>query len=159
MRAADAGTVLVGVCEERSPLWASEALDAAGTVDQLAHVLRGALREERRWLVLIDDAPRVDDVDGVLTALLKSGRPDLHLITAGRAEGLRSGLRPLEPGGAPVPHRCAAAAQPGHRRRPADPASARRLSVPLVPGRGFVVASGELALAQIALPPDPPPTG
>ncbi|MBW3645459.1 MAG: hypothetical protein KY441_08150, partial [Actinobacteria bacterium] len=154
VRAADPATVLVGVCDERSPLYPLEALDAAGTVSQLAQVLRAAPGDGRRWFVLVDDAPSVDDVDGVLGALVRSRRPGLHVVAAGRSDDLRSGyghwtraLRQSRTGILLQPNLAADGDLLGVRLP-------RRVGVPLVPGRGFLVVAGEPALTQVALPPD-----
>ncbi len=153
VRAADAGVVLVGVCDERSPLYELEALDAAGTLEQLAHIIRAAPADQRRWLILVDDASRVEDTDGVLTAAIRSGRPGLHVIAADRADDLQGGwgtwtrlIRQSRTGVLLQP----TLANDGALLSVRLP---RRLPIPLVPGRGFVVSAGELTLAQVALPP------
>jgi DNA segregation ATPase FtsK/SpoIIIE, S-DNA-T family len=155
IRAADPATVLVGICDDRSPLHPLEALDAAGTLAELAHIVRAAPTDGRRWFLLVDDAPRVQDVGGVMNSVLQSRRPDLHVIAAGRSNDLRSyghWTRTLREG------RTGILLQPdlandgdllGGIRLP------RRLAVPLLTGRGFVVNAGEATLAQIALPPEP----
>ncbi len=90
VRRADPATVLVGVCDDRSSLHPLEALDAAGTLSQLAQVIRVAPGDGRRWFVFVDDAPQVDDVDGLLGTLLQSRRPGLHVVAAGRSDDLRA---------------------------------------------------------------------
>lgn len=74
LRAADPGVVLIGICHERSPLYALEALDAAGTIAQLAHVVRAAPSDDRLWFILVDDAPAVTDVDRLLASAVQSVR-------------------------------------------------------------------------------------
>ncbi|MGH8901711.1 MAG: FtsK/SpoIIIE domain-containing protein [Egibacteraceae bacterium] len=154
LRAADPGFVLIGVCDERSPLWPLQALDAAGPLPDLAHVLRAGLADARRWFVLVDDAPLIDDEDGVLAAVLRPGRPGLHVIAAGRTDDLRGGyghwtrhVRQARTGILLQPDLAADGEILGVRLP-------RRVSVPLVAGRGFVVNAADPSLAQIALPPE-----
>lgn len=154
IRAADPKAVLVGICEERSPLYPLEALDAAGTASQLAAVLRAAPSDERPWFILVDDAPGVVDVDGLLTNAVRSGRPGLHVVAAGRSDDVRGGyghwsrqVRQSRTGVLLNPNLVADGELLGTRLP-------RRLHVPLLPGRGFVVVGGEPTLAQIALPPE-----
>ena len=156
VRQADPATVLVGVCDDGSPLYPLEALDAAGTLSQLSQVVRVAPGDGRRWFVLVDDAPRVDDLEGLVSALLQSRRPGLHVIAGGRSDDLRAGyghwtraLRQARTGILLQPNLAADGDLLGVRLP-------RRLAVPLVPGRGFVVSGGEAHLAQIALPPGEP---
>jgi DNA segregation ATPase FtsK/SpoIIIE, S-DNA-T family len=154
LRAADPRLVLVGVCEERSPLFAVQALDAAGSLSDLARVLHAGLGDRRRWFVLVDDAGLVDDEVGALAALLRPGRPNLHVIAAGRTDDVRGGyghwtrsVRQSRTGLFLQPDLAVDGEILGVRLP-------RRISVPLVAGRGFVVNAGVPRLAQIALPPD-----
>ncbi len=154
LAAAD-GTIVVAVCEEDSPLCAIEDLSAYGTVGFLADVLRAAPDDDRHWFVIVDDAVRVPDHEGVLSALFQSGRAGLHVLVAARCDEIRSSLthwtRPVRAG------RSGLLIQPDLQldgdifttRLP------RQLASPLRPGRGFLVSSGELALTQFALPPTP----
>lgn len=148
LRAADPALVLVGIAGTRSGLNGLDALDAYGTVADLSHVLRAAVGDERRWVILVDDAGRVDD-DGALAAVLASNRPGLHVIAAGRPDDFRghsSWTRPLR------------RSRTGALLRPdlttdGDVFTARlprRIPVTLVAGRGFVVRAGEPTLAQFA---------
>src|SRR5205807_545536 len=90
IRAADSDTVLIGICESRSPLHSIDAFDAVGSLAELEHIVRAACADARRWFVFVDDAPTVDDVDNALTGALRSGRADLHVIAAGRADDVRA---------------------------------------------------------------------
>jgi len=155
MRAADPDTVLVGICDDHSALYSLKALDAVGPLQQLTHIVRAAPEDERRWLILVDDACRVQDLNGVMTAAVRSGRPGLHVIAADRAEELHGGwghwtrvVRQSRTGLLLQP----ALANDGALLSARLP---RRLPIPLVPGRGFLVSAGTHALAQIALPPQP----
>jgi S-DNA-T family DNA segregation ATPase FtsK/SpoIIIE len=156
LRAADPGLVLVGVCEEHSRLYDVPALDAAGRLADLAPVVGAAPADTRRWVILVDDAGRVEDVDGVLGKAIRSGRPGLHVIAGGRADDLRGGyghwtrdLRQSRTGLLLQPN-LATDGEVFGLRLP------RRLAIPLVAGRGFVVNAGDFVLAQIALPPAGP---
>jgi len=154
VRRAAPKAILVGICDPRSPLRDLAALDAAGPLDELARVLSLADRNpDRLWLVLVDDCPLVDDTDGVLSAAMRSGRPRLHIIGAGRGDDLRTSyghwsraLRQPRNGLLLQPNLTADGDLLGVRLP-------RRLAVPLVPGRGFLVTAGETALVQVALPP------
>jgi DNA segregation ATPase FtsK/SpoIIIE, S-DNA-T family len=156
VRAADPQAVIVALCGTRSPLYGLEPLDAAGSLADLAGVVRAALTDPRRWVVLIDDAPGVDDVDGILASLLASRRPGLHLVGSGRTDDLRGGFahwsRPLRQARAGVllrPNLTADGELLGVRLP-------RRVAVGLgVAGRGFVVTEGEAVLGQVARPPMP----
>jgi len=103
--------------------------------------------------VLVDDAPRVDDTAGVLAALAETRRPGLHVLAAGRSDDLRGSfghwsrsLRQSRTGLLLQPDLTTDGDLLGVRLP-------RRLHLPLVPGRGFVVVAGDATLAQIALPP------
>jgi S-DNA-T family DNA segregation ATPase FtsK/SpoIIIE len=153
VRAADPDAVLVGICEPRSRLHSVDAFDAVGSLEELHHIVRAATSDRRRWFVLIDDAPTVDDRDGVLTVTLRSGRQDLHVIAAGRADDVRAAyghwLRIVRQSRAGVllqPDLAADGDLLGVRLP-------RRLAVPLVPGRGFAVESGQAILVQLATCP------
>jgi S-DNA-T family DNA segregation ATPase FtsK/SpoIIIE len=102
--------------------------------------------------VLVDDAEAVDDPDGVLEALVSGSAPGVHVVAGGRAEVLR-GL---------YSHwtRTLRRSRAGLLLRPhldldgellATPLP-RRVGVPLVAGRGFLVADGAARLVQVALP-------
>jgi DNA segregation ATPase FtsK/SpoIIIE, S-DNA-T family len=149
-RAADPAAVLVALCSSRSPLYGLEPLDAAGPLADLAGVVRSALTDPRRWVVLVDDAPAVHDVDGVLTALSSSRRPRLHVIGAGRTDDLRGGfahwtrtLRQARAGVLLQPNLAVDGELLGVRLP-------RRVPVGLeVPGRGFLVDDGVARLVQL----------
>jgi DNA segregation ATPase FtsK/SpoIIIE, S-DNA-T family len=155
VRRADPKAVLVGVCDQRSPLYDLDALDAAGPLDDLTSVLRLADRNpDRLWIVLVDDCPLVEDAEGVLTAALRSARPGFHVIGAGRGGDLRTAyghwsraLRQSRNGLLLQPDLTGDGNLLGVRLP-------RRLPVPLLPGRGFLVSAGEAGLVQIALAPE-----
>jgi DNA segregation ATPase FtsK/SpoIIIE, S-DNA-T family len=154
VRAADPAAVLVGLCDERSPLYGIDPLDAAGVLSDLVPVIRASLTDPRRWVVLVDDAPNLADLEGVLVALLATRRPGLHVIGSGRTDDLRGGFahwsRPLRQARAGVllqPNLTADGDLLGARLP-------RRVAVGLgVAGRGFVVGDGLAHLAQLAVAP------
>lgn len=103
-------------------------------------------------LVLVDDAETVDDPAGVLEALVERGPTDVHVIAAARSEVVR-GL---------YAHwtRAVRRSRLGLLLRPhldldgelLGVALPRRVGVPLVAGRGFLVVDGAPRLIQVALP-------
>ncbi len=154
VRRADPDALVVAVADERSPLRADPGvLDAAGAPAFLREVLAAAATDPRRWWVLVDDAPLAEDRDGLLAALARARRPGLHLVAAGRTDDLRSGYGHWT--------RQVRQSRTGVLLQPALPGDGdllsvrlpRRVGAPLVPGRGFLVAAGEAALVQVALPP------
>lgn len=152
-RRADPEAVLVAVCSPRSALYGDAPFDAAGSVGDLAAVLRAASRDVRPWLVVVDDAPLVDDADGLLSALLREGRDGLHVVAGGRSDDLRGAFASWT--------RLVRQARTGLLLQP-DPVAdgellgvrlPRRLPVALGPGRGFLVTAGSARLVQVARPP------
>jgi S-DNA-T family DNA segregation ATPase FtsK/SpoIIIE len=107
-----------------------------------------------RVLVLVDDADRMDDTEGVLAALLAAGdtRPDVHVVAAARPDALRarydhwartvrrSGVGLLLQPDADVDGDLLGVRLP------------RRPPVPRVAGRGYLVADGSVRLVQVASP-------
>jgi DNA segregation ATPase FtsK/SpoIIIE, S-DNA-T family len=150
VRAADPTAVLVGLCAPRSALYGAEPLDAAGPLADLVEVVRAAASDPRRWVVLVDDAPTVDDLEGALAALLASAGPRVHVVAAGRPDELRGGfshwtrqLRRTRVGVLLQPNLGMDGELLGVRLP-------RRVPVDLgVPGRGFVVNEGLATLAQV----------
>ena len=105
----------------RSPLAGCAALDRYAPAGGEATAMFATLRAQAGPVVLlIDDAEQFDDGDGAIAGLLSAGRPDLHVIAAGRSDTLRAVLRPL---GAQGAGRCEdrhpAAPEHRPRRRPA----------------------------------------
>lgn len=103
-----------------------------------------------RRVLLVDDADRVADPDGVLGRIAADAASRLHIVAAARTDRLRSAyggwlseLRSSRSGvlfrPGPVDGDLLGAALPA------------RLDLPAVPGRGVVVSSGDAAVAQIAL--------
>lgn len=153
LRDADPTAVVMAVTREGSALY--DAVEtAAPTLEPLAGLLEAALANDRPWFVLVDDAPRVEDTGGALTRLAESSRPGLHVIAAGRSTDVRGThahwlrqLRRSRSGLLLQPDLAGDGDLLGARLP-------RRLHVPLVPGRSFLVTGGGLTLCQIAVPDD-----
>ena len=119
LRAASARTdedVLVAAIHDgRSPLARCRQVDVSGRPDEFDEILDAAASDTRRWFVIVDQAPRVEDPSGRFAKLVHPGRPGLHVIAGGGPRTSR-GARPLEPPHHPVANRDPARARPGHRR-------------------------------------------
>lgn len=91
VRHADPTATVLGIATRRSLLRASPLLDDvavdSGSIGALAD---RALASSGPTLVLVDDAETLDDASGTMAQLLSSGRTDLHVVVAGRADVLRS---------------------------------------------------------------------
>jgi S-DNA-T family DNA segregation ATPase FtsK/SpoIIIE len=106
-------------------------------------------------VLLIDDAEGFDDADGAIAGLLAAGRPDLHVIAAGRADSLRTlyGHWTAE----------VRKSKAGLLLRPnidfdGDLVGAtlpRRAPVQMTVGRGYLAHNGEAEIIQVALPDEP----
>ncbi len=147
---------VIAVAGPRSPLARAapidEVLAPVAVGDRLMPLLDDAASTGRRALVLVDDAESLDDSGGVLERLSTSELPGLLFVAAGRNDGIRTGYshwtRPLR------------RSKLGVLLRPdvdldGDILGAslpRRAPVAMVPGRGYVVNSGEAELIQVALP-------
>jgi S-DNA-T family DNA segregation ATPase FtsK/SpoIIIE len=148
---------VIAVAGLRSPLAARDAsidevVPPGAIGDKLVSLVDRADDTGRLALVLVDDAESVDDSGGVLERLSTSDLPGLLFVAAGRNDGIRTGYshwtRPLR------------RSKLGVLLRPdvdldGDILGAslpRRAPVAMVPGRGYVVNSGEAELIQVALP-------
>jgi DNA segregation ATPase FtsK/SpoIIIE, S-DNA-T family len=156
-RAAGRAVSVIAVAGPRSPLAARDTsvddVVAPGAIgDKLRPLVERAGDAGRLALVLVDDAESLDDSGGVLERLSTSDLPGLLFVAAGRNDGIRTGYshwtRPLR------------RSKLGVLLRPdvdldGDILGAslpRRAPVAMVPGRGYVVNSGEAELIQVALP-------
>jgi DNA segregation ATPase FtsK/SpoIIIE, S-DNA-T family len=152
VRRTDPDAIVVGVCRPGSPLHGREGLDASGPPDALDTVLAAAVTDDRRWVVLVDDAPGFEDADGSLLALI-GARDDLHVIGSARTDELRGDYGQW--------HRRLRRSRTGLLLQPDLPGDGellgarlpRRVPVPLrSPGRGFLVSAGAAELLQVAAP-------
>ncbi|HEX8101646.1 MAG TPA: FtsK/SpoIIIE domain-containing protein [Solirubrobacteraceae bacterium] len=149
-----AGSVYVaGIGSPRSPLPEAAALDRFAQAGGEASALLAELRSRQGPAVLlVDDAETVEDLDGALEALVSLRLPGLHVIAAGRADGLRS----IYVGWTKVVRRSRA----GVLLRPdidmdgelLSVTLPRRSPVALLPGRGYAAVNGVPELVQVALP-------
>ncbi|MEA2614964.1 MAG: segregation ATPase FtsK/SpoIIIE, family [Chloroflexota bacterium] len=147
------GIVCVGIAPRRSPLRDSPDLDRLATEPaEVGALLTAVAGDGRPHLVLIDDADALDDGDGSISTLLRRGRPDVHLVVAGRADA----LRPL------YGHwtQTVRGSKLGVLLRPNPDLDGELLGTPLprrVPvamrdGRGYLIDSSGLDILQAALP-------
>jgi DNA segregation ATPase FtsK/SpoIIIE, S-DNA-T family len=147
-RLADGELVVVAIAGERSALARHRAIDAVGGFGELGAVFDLMAREAgRRWLVLIDDAHRVelpDAGEGLLD------RPWVTVVAGGRSEELRGAfghwtrtVRRSRSGVLLVPRLDLDGELLGVKLP-------RRVPVAMVAGRGVVVEEGSLRLAQLA---------
>jgi DNA segregation ATPase FtsK/SpoIIIE, S-DNA-T family len=155
-RASRPAASVIAVAGPRSPLAGEASIDEvvapAAVGDKLLALVERARDVGRLVLVLVDDAESLDDSGGALERLSTSDLPGVLLVAAGRNDGIRTGYshwtRPLR------------RSKLGVLLRPdvdldGDILGAslpRRAPVAMVPGRGYVVNSGEAELIQVALP-------
>ncbi len=150
--------VQLAVCDPaRSPLAGWQSLDGNGTVEQLESYLELATSAGGHWFILVDDAGQVAEAPAI--ADLLDARPELHVIAAGRTSAMRGTF------GSWI--RTVRTSRTGVLLQPDLPGDGdllsvklpRRITTPLVTGRGWVVSGGDGELAQMALPPTSPPPG
>lgn len=148
LRRADSALVVVAVADERSPLrHEARIVDALGTLDQLGHVLDHAVEDTaRRWLVVVDDAHRIGEAPALERL---EGLAHCRLVVGGRSDRLGSMFGHWT--------RSVRAAGMGillHPRLDADGdllgvRLPRSTAAPMLAGRGFVVAGGDVSLVQV----------
>jgi S-DNA-T family DNA segregation ATPase FtsK/SpoIIIE len=143
--------VISAVALRRSPLTDTpEIRRLARTEEEVDAVLQELLADTAPQLLLVDDCDTVDDPRSLLSRALSENRPDLHVIGAGKADGLRSayghwtqGLRRSRLGLALKPD----------LDRDGDLWGAslpRKGPSQFPPGRGYVIVEGEVELTQAA---------
>jgi DNA segregation ATPase FtsK/SpoIIIE, S-DNA-T family len=145
-----AGVVVVGVAQRRSQLRTCPGLDrVATTAAEVAGVLAPIAGDPRPHLVLVDDADATDDPDRAIANLLALGRPDVHVVAAGRADALRSLFNHWT--------QSIRRSKLGLLLRPGEldgellgAALPRRQWVAPRVGRGYLVDNGSVELAQVA---------
>jgi S-DNA-T family DNA segregation ATPase FtsK/SpoIIIE len=142
---------LAGAGGRRSPLSACPALDRYAGAGGEASALFAMLRAVPGPVVLfVDDAEGFEDVDEAIGGLLSAGRPDLHVIAAGRSDALRSLYRHWT--------QTVRRSKNGLLLRPnidmdgelAGVTLPRRSPVPFVVGRGYLAQNGEMEIVQLA---------
>jgi len=148
----------LAVCDPaRSPLAGWQSLDGNGTIGQLEPYLELAASAGGHWFILVDDAGQVGEARAI--ADLLDVRPELHVIAAGRTSSMRGSF------GSWI--RTVRTSRTGVLLQPDLPGDGdllsvklpRRVTTPLVTGRGWIVSGGDGELAQTALPPTSPPPG
>jgi S-DNA-T family DNA segregation ATPase FtsK/SpoIIIE len=151
LRAGRGDVHLAGVGGRRSPLSECPALDRYAGAGGEASALFATLRVVAGPVVLfVDDAEGFEDVDEAIQGLLSVGRPDLHVIAAGRSDALRSLYRHWT--------QTVRRSKNGLLLRPnidmdgelAGVTLPRRSPVPFVVGRGYLAQNGELEIVQVA---------
>ncbi len=142
--------VLVGVAPAPvAALFTSGVFDAHGAVEGLSHVLSMALTDPRRWVIIVDDAERVDVDDGPLVDLAKNAPPNVTIIAGMRSSVARQAYGHWT--------RFVRASGAGILLQP-DPATdgdllgvrlPRNVRLPDLPGRGYLVAAGDPHVVQV----------
>jgi S-DNA-T family DNA segregation ATPase FtsK/SpoIIIE len=153
VRAVRGDVRVVAVAGPRSPLGGDPLVSASIHPSEIGEGLMPLVEPgEGLVLVLVDDAESIDDVGGVLDKLSTSDRPDFLFVAAGRNDGVRTGYshwtRPLR------------RSKLGIMLRPDVDLDGdifgtrlpRRSPVAMVAGRGYLAASGDVELVQVALP-------
>jgi S-DNA-T family DNA segregation ATPase FtsK/SpoIIIE len=156
-RAAAPDLPILGLAARRSPLPGYPVLDV-GLTDPAALPAALGRHPAGPLLLLVDDADALDDPGGAVEALVRSRRPGVHVVAAGRTDALRrlyghwtQALRDS---------RCGLLLMPdvdldGDLFGVTLP-RLRRLA-PL-PGRGYLAADGAVGAVQVALPDAAPST-
>ncbi len=154
IRDADPGTVIVGIHPSNATNTFNPSLfDAGGSVDELDSVLCAALdgdSGEKRWVVLVDDADRIDLHQGALMELAQKPRANVTVIAAVRASSIRQNFghwtRQLRSSGV------------GLLLEPDPSVDGELFSLRLpksrlaaVAGRGYLVSNGEFEVVQVAV--------
>ena len=152
LRAADPTLILVGLSPTTgASLFDDGVFDAGGTVSDLEHVLSVAINDERRWVVIVDDADRIDAESGPLVDLAKNATGSVTLIVGVRSSSVRQAYGHWT--------RFVRASGTGLLLMPDNSVDGDILGVRLprsqrvrpVPGRGYLVSNGDAHLVQVAL--------
>jgi S-DNA-T family DNA segregation ATPase FtsK/SpoIIIE len=151
LRAAAPTAQVLAVARRRSPLRDHALVDrSAATDDDIRSLLDAAMVASGPTLVLVDDAEGVDDPAGALQRLLDAGPADVRVVLAGRPDTLRSlyghwtqSVRRSKAGLLLLPDRDLDGDLLGAQLP-------RRVHVAMGPGRGFLVADGDVDLVQVA---------
>lgn len=150
LRLGHSDVILVGVAPAtEAELFSIGVFDGHGTVEGLHDVFTAAATEDRRWVFIIDDADRIDVESGPLLDLAKSAPPNVTLIAAGRSATLRQAYGHWT--------RFVRASGSGILLQPDPAADGDLLSarlprdgrLPELPGRGYLVGSGEAHIVQV----------
>ena len=151
LRKGDPKLVLVGVAPPDSALASYGVFDATGSFEEIKDVLEVALNDSRRWVVLVDDAGRVEDEIGPLQTIGKSCPPNVTLIAAIRSSSARGAYGHWT--------RSVRGSGVGVLLQPDNSVDSELLGVRLprgerleeIPGRCYLVQSATAAQCQLAL--------
>jgi S-DNA-T family DNA segregation ATPase FtsK/SpoIIIE len=143
--------VIVGVAPHSDgDLFTRSVFDAAGCHADVQHVLRMSVDDPRRWLILVDDADRIDVESGPLLDLAKKAPPHVTIVAAMRSSVAHQTYghwtRSLRTSGNGI------LLQPDN----AHDGELFGLRLPRgtllreVPGRGYLVSGGSVSVVQLA---------
>lgn len=148
-RAADPAIAITVIAPRRSRLTGCRAVSAGLTTAEPAAIAAAMRAVSGRHLILIDDADRVDDVNGELARALGEDHPALHVVAAARSDALRGAYAHWT--------RRLHASRQGLLLQPDITADGEFFSVVLprdrsasTVGRGYLLANGNLELIQCA---------
>ena len=151
LRRADPNIALVGIATPDSNLFDSDVFDAGGAYDEVQTVLQLIEGDTRRWVLIVDDADRIDADSGPLMALARSAPSNVTIVAAVRSSAARTGYGHWS--------RFVRASGVGVLLQPDNSADSEILGVRLpraerlepIAGRGYLVQSGEASVVQLAL--------
>ena len=148
--------MLVGLAGPDSDLLDIGVFDAFGTFEELKDILSAAATDHRRWVVIVDDADRVEDESGPLHTMARNPPTNVTLIIAMRSASARGSYGHWT--------RFVRASGLGVVLQPDNSTDSDVLNVRLprgerlkaVPGRGYLGQAGSAAECQMALVPATP---
>ena len=154
LREADSDLVMVAVVPHNDAALLSElgegVFDAGGTVDDLNHVLGAAGDDDRRWVIFVDDADRIDLEQGALFTIARRGPANVSIVAAVRTSTARQSYSHWS--------RFVRASGSGILLEPDPTTDGELFGVRLprqrlatVPGRGYLIAGGEATAMQVAI--------
>ena len=151
LRAAAPELVLVAITpEDGGRLLDDPSFDAGGTPDDVEHVVRMAAEDDRRWVVIVDDADRIDLEGGPLFDLARNAPTHVTIIASLRTSVGRQAFGHWT--------RFVRTAGTGVVLQPENASDGEVLGVRLprhvlsakIPGRGYLVGAGTAVLVQLA---------
>ena len=141
----------MGIAPPDSHLFTSDVFDAGGAYDEVKTVLQLVEGDARRWVLIVDDADRIDAESGPLVSLARSAPTNVTIVASVRSSAARTGYGHWS--------RFVRASGVGVLLQPDNAADSELLGVRLpraerldaLPGRGYLVQSGEATVVQLAL--------
>lgn len=151
LRRGDPSIALVGIATPDSHLFSSEVFDAGGSFDEVKSVLDLIEGDPRRWVLIVDDADRIEADSGPLNTLARSAPTNVTIVASVRSSAARSAYGHWT--------RFVRASGVGVLLQPDNAADSELLGVRLprserleaIAGRGYLVQSGEASVVQLAL--------